>query len=169
MPSSTGDAALDRTLSEFADQINLLPGMSIISTSDGPESSYSGNSGDLVFDVGSSATTYWGKTSGDDSMVGWSAFQLGDDAVVAVTEVKGGSVSVANVSTTVVTHGMTGTPNSVVITPKNQEASDHEDTQTAGRTPFVSVIDSTTFTINWDGIVPSGAASDWYWIAVVNA
>ena len=75
-PSSTKDVALDRTLREVTDQLNLLPGMSIISTSGGPESNFSGNAGDIAVDVGSSATTFWGKTSGNDDQIGWSEFGM---------------------------------------------------------------------------------------------
>ncbi len=163
-PSPTGDRALDRSLQEFTKQINLLPGMSIISTSGGPESNFSGDSGDIAIDVGSSATTFWGKTSGNDNQTGWNAFQLGDDAAIA--EVKGGSVTGTSTSN-VVTHGMAGTPTSVVLTPKNQTASDWEDTGSAGVTPFIAAITSTTFTIDWDGSI-SVSSPEWYWLAVVN-
>lgn len=87
--------------------------------------------------------------------------------VPAIPEVKGGSVSAGNVTTTVVTHGMAGTPNAVVITPANQAASDWEDGGLAGITPFVSAITSTTFTIDWDGTLTAGT-NTWYWTAVVN-
>jgi len=162
VPSATGDASLDRSLREFADQINLLPNMSIISTSGGPNSAFSGNSGDLVFDVGSSATTYWAKEAGDDSQTGWAEIQLGVDSIA---EVKGGALNdLVNVTSTNVTHGMAGTPTAVVTVAKDQDASDWEDVP---HTPFISAIGSTTFTIDWDGNLSTGGKS-WYWIAVVN-
>ena len=162
-PSPTGDRALDRSLQEFTKQINLLPGMSIISTSGGPESNFSGDSGDIAIDVGSSATTFWGKTTGSNSTTGWQEFQMGVDSI---SEVKGGSLDIlVNVTTTVVTHGMAAAPTSVMLTPKDQNASNWEDIP---HTPFISAIGSTTFTANWDGNLSTGGKS-WYWLAVVNA
>jgi len=84
--------------------------------------------------------------------------------VPAIAEVKGGSITVTNVTSTVVTHGMTGTPTSVNIMAKDQAASDWEDVP---NTPFISAITSTTFTISWDGNLGVGNRS-WYWMAVVN-
>lgn len=56
------------------DSIIQLPGFSIISTTDGPNTSgTSGTKGTLAIEVGSSATPVWVKRSGSTSTVGWSA------------------------------------------------------------------------------------------------
>jgi len=79
LPPQTSDTALNRWMKDVTREMNILPSSSIISTADGPNSAYSGNSGDLVFDIGSSATTYWAKETGDDSQTGWASFQIGGD------------------------------------------------------------------------------------------
>ena len=162
-PSGTGNLALDRTLREFADQINLFPNMSIISTSDGPESNFSGNSGDIIIDVGSSATTAWFKQAGSDSTVGWTEFRLGADVpLISVVEVASGTAS-GNNTTIDVAHGMSGTPSSVVITPKDADAA----ALIANPGVYISAVATTTFTINHIDN-PNPIVLEWYWVAVIN-
>lgn len=72
-PPRVDDRQLADWMREVTDAINVLPNMSIISTSNGPNSAYTGNSGDIAVDIGSSATTFWVKRIGDGSMSGWSA------------------------------------------------------------------------------------------------
>lgn len=59
---------------ETTDAINGLPAFSLSSTTNGPNASIvSGDSGTILLDVGSSATTFWGKRSGSTT-TGWAAF-----------------------------------------------------------------------------------------------
>lgn len=57
---------------EMTQGMNEFPNMSVISTSDGPESNTTGDRGHLAIDVGSAATTLWVKTSGTTT-TGWTA------------------------------------------------------------------------------------------------
>lgn len=63
------------TQREIVQALNEIPFISYISTSDGPESVVSASPGSIAIDVGSSATTFWGKLSGETS-TGWAAFTL---------------------------------------------------------------------------------------------
>lgn len=60
---------------QVTDAVNSLPNFSISSTSNGPNSYVTGDSGTLLIDVGSSATTLWFKESGD-TMTGWIALDF---------------------------------------------------------------------------------------------
>lgn len=52
-----------------------LPEISIVSTSNGPNTSgITGSTGALLIDVGSAATRLWHKRSASTSTTGWSAF-----------------------------------------------------------------------------------------------
>ena len=75
-PPATNDTSLNVWMREVTEQLNLLPAMSIISTSDGPNSAFSGNSGDWAIDIGSSNSTFWAKETDNDSMTGWSEFSF---------------------------------------------------------------------------------------------
>lgn len=70
-PPSAGPYSL--WYQQVTDAINLLPNFSISSTSNGPNSYVTGDSGTLLLDVGSSATTLWFKRLGDNTNSGWSA------------------------------------------------------------------------------------------------
>jgi len=69
-PPPTRDIGLNRYLQDLTAEFNLLPGFSIISTSDGPESNTTGEIGDVAIDVGSAVTRLWIKNSGTTT-VGW--------------------------------------------------------------------------------------------------
>lgn len=58
---------------QITDAVNALPNFSISSTSNGPNSYVTGDSGTLLIDVGSSATTFWFKRLGEGTTSGWSA------------------------------------------------------------------------------------------------
>jgi len=60
---------------QVTDAINGLPNFSLSSTSNGPESYVTGDSGMLLIDVGSSATTLWFKESGTTT-TGWVAIDF---------------------------------------------------------------------------------------------
>jgi hypothetical protein len=70
-----GDRQLDTFLRDLTDAINQIPNFSIISTSDGPESTVTADAGVFGFDIGSSHTTFWAKVSGDTT-TGWKALSL---------------------------------------------------------------------------------------------
>lgn len=72
-PPFTSDTALAAWMREVTDALNVLPNMSISSTTNGPNSVITGNSGEFLIDVGSSVTTFWFKQHSDDSTSGWSA------------------------------------------------------------------------------------------------
>lgn len=74
-PPITPFRELDRWLETVTDAINALPNFSISSTTNGPESVITADSGTLLIDIGSSATTYWLKESGSTS-IGWSTLSL---------------------------------------------------------------------------------------------
>lgn len=67
-----GNGALYDWARQVTDALNGLPNFSLISTSAGPNSSVTGDPGALAFDVGSSVTKLWLKTSGSTT-TGWSA------------------------------------------------------------------------------------------------
>ena len=71
-PFNVRDPDLAFWMEQVTDAINHLPGFSISSTTDGPESQVTADSGTLLIDVGSSAMTFWLKLSGS-SNVGWGA------------------------------------------------------------------------------------------------
>lgn len=72
-PVPPGEPAMVRWMQQVTEAINLFPGMSISSTTNGPNSLVTGNSGEILMDVGSSATTFWFKRHGDGNTSGWSA------------------------------------------------------------------------------------------------
>jgi hypothetical protein len=56
-------------------QLAVLPDFSIVSTSDGPNSSgISADLGTIAIDIGSSSTRLWQKRSASTSTIGWSNF-----------------------------------------------------------------------------------------------
>jgi hypothetical protein len=57
---------------QVTDALNHLPNFSLSSTTNGPESQVTGDSGTILIDVGSSATTFWFKESGTTT-TGWIA------------------------------------------------------------------------------------------------
>ena len=66
-------SGFDLWAQQVTDALNLLPGISISSTTNGPNgSAVTGESGDILIDVGSSATTHWLKLSGSTT-AGWAA------------------------------------------------------------------------------------------------
>lgn len=68
-------AGFDVWARQVTDALNLLPNFSLSSTTDGPESYVTGDSGTILIDVGSSATTFWAKASGTTTL-GWKAFTI---------------------------------------------------------------------------------------------
>jgi len=75
-PPSQVDRGLDEWLRRVTDVINEFPNFTMGETSDGPEDEILGDTCDLFFDVGSSATTcIWAKTS-DNTTSGWRAIDL---------------------------------------------------------------------------------------------
>ena len=58
---------------QVTDALNTMPNFSLSSTSNGPNSTVTGDSGTILIDIGSSATTLWFKRHGDGSTSGWSA------------------------------------------------------------------------------------------------
>lgn len=68
LPPATGSIAL--WAQQVTDALNLLPNFSISSTSNGPNSTITGNAGVLLIDIGSSNTTFWGKAT-EGGMTGW--------------------------------------------------------------------------------------------------
>ena len=72
-PPQVKDPNLNRWLQDLAAQINQFPNFSISSTTNGPNSLITGDSGTFLFDFGSSATTLWFKRHSDGSTSGWSA------------------------------------------------------------------------------------------------
>lgn len=75
-PPETPFRELNRWLETVTDAINALPNFSFISTTDGPESVVTADSGTFAIDIGSSATTYWLKESNSGTTVGWAAMDL---------------------------------------------------------------------------------------------
>ncbi len=71
-PPTSTDAAVNAWMREVTDALNVLPNFSISSTTNGPESQITGDSGEWLIDVGSSATTFWAKRSGNTT-TGWAA------------------------------------------------------------------------------------------------
>jgi hypothetical protein len=63
----------DQWARQVTDALNFMPGFSISSTTNGPNSVVTGNSGEFLIDIGSSATTFWLKRHSDGSTSGWSA------------------------------------------------------------------------------------------------
>jgi hypothetical protein len=74
-PPSTGNPEFDSWFRTFTENFNALPNFSIISTSDGPESNVTADSGVIAIDVGSSNTTLWFKAAGIGT-TGWSTVTL---------------------------------------------------------------------------------------------
>src|SRR3990167_5057662 len=74
-PPQTGNTALDGWLQDLTRAINEIPALSLISTSAGPNSVITADSGTFAFDVGSSNTTFWAKTS-TSTTTGWNALAL---------------------------------------------------------------------------------------------
>ncbi len=75
-PPSIGQPQIDDWLRRVADTLNEFPNFIQGETSDGPEDSILGDTCDIFFDVGSSATTCaWMKTS-DGTTSGWRAIDL---------------------------------------------------------------------------------------------
>lgn len=72
-PANAGDPSFRLWAQQITDAVNLLPNFSLSSTSNGPNSFVTGDSGTILIDVGSSATTFWFKRHGDNNMSGWSA------------------------------------------------------------------------------------------------
>jgi hypothetical protein len=72
---TTQDRVLNAWIAQVTEALNVLPALSIVSTSNGPNSAITGASGELAFDVGSSNTTMWLKASGDTT-TGWAAVSL---------------------------------------------------------------------------------------------
>jgi len=68
-------AGFEHWAEQVSDALNVLPNFSIDSTSNGPESVITGDSGTILVDIGSSNTTYWAKLSGDTT-TGWAAFDI---------------------------------------------------------------------------------------------
>ena len=69
------DPQMEAWARALEDRVALLPNHSIISTSNGPNSSgLTGDLGDLATDIGSSVTKLWQKHSASTSTTGWSAF-----------------------------------------------------------------------------------------------
>lgn len=71
-PPPSSSAEMSRWMREVTDAINGLPALSLSSTTNGPNSVITGDSGTILIDVGSSATTFWFKRSGTTTS-GWSA------------------------------------------------------------------------------------------------
>lgn len=80
-PPTTGQPALDRWMREATDEIVAIPPMSVVSTSDGPNSSaITGSKGDLLVDIGSATTKFWQKTSDTTATSGWEALSFDNTA-----------------------------------------------------------------------------------------
>ena len=69
-PPLTPDPDLYNWLIQVQDALNLLPNLSISSTTNGPESNTTGEKGDVLLDVGSAITGSWVKQTGSDT-TGW--------------------------------------------------------------------------------------------------
>ena len=74
-PPTTPFHNLNVWLDQAADAINQLPPFSTSSTTNGPEGVIIADSGTYMLDVGSSATTFWAKLSGDTS-TGWASVDV---------------------------------------------------------------------------------------------
>lgn len=72
-PPAGSNAGFNAWAQQVTDALNLLPNFSLSSTTNGPESQITGDSGTLLIDVGSSATTLWFKRHGNGNTSGWSA------------------------------------------------------------------------------------------------
>jgi len=74
-PPQVADHNLNVWFDQVTDAINQLPNFSMSSTTNGPNSQVTGDSGTILIDVGSSATTFWAKLSGTTTS-GWTPFYL---------------------------------------------------------------------------------------------
>jgi len=80
-----------------------------------------------------------------------------------IPETATGTFGVANVATKTVTHGMTGTPTYVALSPIDSLAAGWM----ASNGWFISSITSTQFIVDFNGAIPAGSNVDWNWFAVV--
>lgn len=71
-PASGHDIGFRLWAQQITDALNLLPNFSLSSTTNGPESTITGDSGTILVDVGSSNTTFWVKLSGTSNR-GWAS------------------------------------------------------------------------------------------------
>jgi hypothetical protein len=71
-----GQGAFFEWARQVTDALNGLPNFSLSSTTNGPQSLITGDSGEILIDVGSSATTLWFKRHSDGSTSGWSAIDF---------------------------------------------------------------------------------------------
>lgn len=75
-PPPSGNREMDRWLQDVTQVLNnQIPAFIISSTTDGPESRVTAEAPTFLMDIGSSATTYWAKTSGTTTL-GWQAISF---------------------------------------------------------------------------------------------
>ncbi len=88
-PPQLGDRN-DAWFNQVTNALNTFPNLSIISTANGPNSVITSDPYNLAFDVGSSATHLWFKSSGSTT-TGWEAFTIGSVTKDIVIQIFGGA------------------------------------------------------------------------------
>ena len=113
LPPISFDPAARNWAGAVSDAIAHLPELSIISTTDGPNTSgTSGSLGALAVDIGSSATRLWQKHSGSTSTSGWRPYSgsgsTGDFTVGGNLAVTGQVTGIFKIGTSVTTDASSG-------------------------------------------------------------